>query len=120
MPTRERVQAFIDRVVSGAHIEAIEEFYTEDSSMQENLNPPRQGRDVLTEGERRALARVKEMRTRPVTRFAIEGDIVFINWIFDAVQKDGAVKTLDEIAVQEWRGDRIWRERFYYDPKAFT
>ena len=78
MPTRERVQAFIDRVVSGAHVEAIAEFYTEDSSMQENLNPPREGREALMEGERRALARVKEMRTRPVTRFAIEGDTVFI------------------------------------------
>ena len=120
MPTRERVLAFIDRVVSGASVEAMEEFYAEDASMQENLGPVRTGLDALIEGERRALARVKEMRTRPVMRLAVDGDTVFINWIFDMVQKDGSIKTLDEIAVQEWRGDRIWRERFYYDPKALS
>jgi hypothetical protein len=120
MPAPQRVQAFIDRVVSGAHVEAIAEFYAEDASMQENGRAPRVGRDALIEGERRALARVKEMRTLPVERFAIAGDTVFINWIFEMVQPDGSMRRLDEISVQTWRGDLIWRERFYYDPGALS
>jgi ketosteroid isomerase-like protein len=120
MPSRERVLVFIERVVSGDHVGAIEDFYTEDASMQENGNPPRVGRSALVEHETKALACVAEMRTLPVDHFAIYGDTVFIHWIFDMVAKDGTIRRLDEIAVQQWRGDRIFRERFYYDPAVFT
>lgn len=57
MPSRERLSEFIDRVVSGDHVGAIADFYHADASMRENLKPPRVGRDVLMEGERKALAR---------------------------------------------------------------
>jgi ketosteroid isomerase-like protein len=120
MPSRERVLEFIERVVSGDHVGAIEDFYAEDASMQENGNPPRAGRSVLVEHERKALARVAEMRTLPVDHFGIDGDAVFIHWTFDMVAKDGTVRRLDEIAMQQWRGDRIFRERFYYDPAVFS
>ncbi len=29
---------------------------------------------------------------------------------------DGSTRVLDELALQHWQGDRIKRERFYYDP----
>jgi ketosteroid isomerase-like protein len=44
MPSRERVEAFIASVVAGDHVRAIADYYTEDASMQENLQPPRRGR----------------------------------------------------------------------------
>ena len=46
MPTRARLDEFIAAVVSGDHAGAIERYYTEDASMQENAAPPRVGRDV--------------------------------------------------------------------------
>jgi ketosteroid isomerase-like protein len=55
-----------------------------------------------------------------VDHFGIDGDTVFIHWIFDMVAKDGSIRRLDEIAMQQWRGDRIFRERFYYDPAVFN
>ena len=54
MPKPETLERFIARVESNAHVEAIEEFYTEGASMQENLEPPRVGRDTLVAHERRA------------------------------------------------------------------
>ncbi|WP_374437778.1 hypothetical protein [Inhella sp.] len=36
--------------------EAVEEFYVEQASMRENFEPARQGRELLIESERRALA----------------------------------------------------------------
>jgi hypothetical protein len=39
-----------------------------------------------------------------------------INWIFDFVDHAGRAFTLDELAFQLWREDRIIAERFYYDP----
>ena len=55
MPTRNTLDQFIARVVSGAHVEAIEEFYTPNATMQENQSPPRVGRDVLVAHEKAAL-----------------------------------------------------------------
>ena len=36
MPTSETLERFIARVEQNAHVEAVEEFYTADASMQEN------------------------------------------------------------------------------------
>ena len=45
----------------------------------------------------------------------VEGDRVAIHWNFELTEKSGTVRRFDEIAWQEWRGDRIFRERFFYD-----
>lgn len=116
MPTRARVEAFIARVVSGAHAEAIEEFYHEDATMQENLAAPRGPRAKLVEGERAVLARHKNVVTHPVDTFFIDGDRVVVHWRFDFERMDGSLMRIDELALQTWRGDRIQSERFYYDP----
>jgi hypothetical protein len=34
----------------------------------------------------------------------------------DGADKCGKVQRIDEVALQEWRGNRIFRERFFYDP----
>ena len=41
---------------------------------------------------------------------------VAIHWIFELTDKSGKVHRIDEVALQEWRGDKILRERFFYDP----
>jgi ketosteroid isomerase-like protein len=120
MPTRERVQALIDLVEGGRYVEAIEAFYHEDASMQENLDQPRRGRETLVRGERRVIEAHHSIRTRPVRAFMVEGDRAVINWVFDFVDHEGRTFTLDELAFQLWRGERIAEERFYYDPAQRT
>jgi ketosteroid isomerase-like protein len=48
----------------------------------------------------------------------VEGDHVALHWIFELTDKSGKVRRVDEVALQEWRDDRICRERFFYDPSA--
>ena len=115
MPTRARLDEFIAVVVSGDHAGAIERYYTEDSSMQENAAPRRVGRDVLVARERGILALMSHVTSEAVTS-VVEGDHVAIHWIFELTDKSGKVCRVDEVALQEWRGDRIFRERFFYDP----
>jgi hypothetical protein len=104
-------------VESNRHAEAIEQFYAEDASMQENLNtPPRQGRDALVAHERAVLARAKTVQTECVRPILIDGDTVVIHWIFHFEFKDGSKRRIEELAHQTWKGDKVWRERFYYDP----
>ena len=115
MPTRARLDEFIAAVVSGDHAGAIERFYTEDASMQENTAAPRVGRDVLVAHERAVLERVKSVTSTCVTS-VVEGDHVAIQWVFEFVFKSGKTSRFEEVALQEWRGDKVFRERFFYDP----
>jgi hypothetical protein len=115
MPTRARLDEFIAAVVSGDHAGAIERYYTEDASMQENAAPPRVGRDTLVAHERAALARVESVTSICVAS-VVEGDRVAINWVFEFVYLSGKTGRFDEVALQEWRGDRIFRERFFSEP----
>ena len=64
MPTRARVDEFIAVVESGDHAGAIERYYTEDASMQENTAPPRVGRDGLVAHERDILKQMKRSTPR--------------------------------------------------------
>ena len=116
MPELDRVKAFISHVEAQDFVAAIVHFYHEDASMQENSDEPREGRDALVAHEMDLLVRFGGTPVRRVQNFAINRDLVFINWIFEIRQKDGSFRPFDEVAVQHWRGDRIDSERFYYDP----
>ncbi|HEY2661324.1 MAG TPA: nuclear transport factor 2 family protein [Caulobacteraceae bacterium] len=116
MPTRGRVLAFIARVEQGDYVGAIEDFYAQDATMQDNDGAPRGGREALVAQEKATMSAVTQIATRPVERWLVDGDRVAINWVFDFTFRDGSTAVMDEIAFQEWSGDRIQRERFYYDP----
>ncbi len=119
MPSRARLDEFIVVVESGDHAGAIERYYTEDASMQENGLAPRVGRDALVAHEKAALARMSDVYSKCVSS-VVEGDRVAIHWNFVLTEKSGLVRRFDEIALQEWRGDKISRERFFYDPTKIT
>ena len=116
MPDSARVRAFIALVENGHYVQAIEKFYHPDASMQENTSAPRFGREALVAHEKKVLAGLKAMKTRRVDKLLVDGDHVVINWVFEMTGADGATRILDELALQTWDGDRIRRERFYYDP----
>jgi ketosteroid isomerase-like protein len=115
MPTRERVAAFIAMVEADRFVDAIEGFYAEDASMQDNDAPPRLGRAALVAAEEATLAAIS-IHTRPVETYLVDGDKVVIRWVFEVTFADGRRGVMDELALQEWQGDRIVRERFFYDP----
>jgi ketosteroid isomerase-like protein len=115
MSTRENVQRLISLVEEGKFLEAIQEFYAEDATMQENNAPPRRGLAALLENERRFLGSIKEIESR-VESFAVDGNRAAINWVFEITNMKGQKLSLDEVAYQLWQDGKIIRERFYYDP----
>jgi hypothetical protein len=120
MPTADTVERFIARVESNAHVEAIQEFYTEGASMQENMAPPRVGRDTLVAHEAAAFARAKSVRSTCVRPVFTNGDHVVIRWAFEFTWKDDSVGRIEELAYQRWEGAKIAQEQFFYDPKQFV
>jgi hypothetical protein len=120
MPTRPTLDRFVDTVLAGDFIGAIESFYLEGASMRENLDAPRVGRDVLVEGERRVMSGFKSIVAELAGPVLANGDRVAIPWRFAFTGADGAVRTLQEIAWQRWEGERIAEETFFYDPRQLV
>lgn len=116
MPSHDTLERFIARVESGAHAEAIEEFYVEDGRMRENLGPPRVGRDALVAHERAVLRRARSVESVCVRPVLADGPIVVVRWIFRFRWLDGTVTEMEELAYQRWEGERIVEEQFFYDP----
>jgi hypothetical protein len=120
MPSPDTLARFIARVESNAHVEAIQEFYTENATMQENNEPPRVGRDTLVAHEARALAMAASVTSQCVRPVFSNGNHVVIRWIFEFTGKDGSKRRIEELAYQRWEGERIAQEQFFYDPKQFV
>jgi hypothetical protein len=116
MPSRDAVEAFTAQVLSGDHVGAIRDWYAQDASMQENQGQPRVGRQALMDGEAKMLASVESVQTELLAPPLIDGDTVVIRWRFTFKRKDTAPKALEEVAWQTWKGDKVWRETFFYDP----
>jgi hypothetical protein len=116
MPSAETLERFIARVEQNAHVEAIEEFYTADASMQENQAPPRVGRDVLVANERKVLAKARSLTSQCVRPVFVNGTRVVIRWLFRFEWLDGSHTRMEELAYQRWDGERIAEETFFYDP----
>jgi SnoaL-like protein len=116
MPSAGTLERFIARVEANAHDVAIEEFYSANSSMQENQVAPRIGRDAHIANERRVLARAKSLTSTCVRPVFVNGDHVVIRWIFRFEWPDGTVTRMEELAYQRWDGERVAEETFFYDP----
>jgi ketosteroid isomerase-like protein len=113
---RKNVITLIRLVERGRFLEAIEDYYAEDATMQENNSPPRCGLAALLEHERRVLTSLNTMHVSRAESFVVDGDLAVINWVFEYTDLEGRRRRLDEVAYQLWQDGKIVRERFYYDP----
>jgi hypothetical protein len=116
MPTVETLERFIARVEANAHVEAVEEFYTEHASMQENQSTPRIGRDAHVANERNVLSKTKTLTSRCIRPIFVSGDRVVVRWMFRFEWLNGTATHMEELAYQRWEGERIAEETFFYDP----
>jgi hypothetical protein len=116
MPTADTLERFIARVEENAHAEAVEEFYAENASLQENQEAPRVGRAAAIARERAMLAKAASISSTCVRPVFVNGDRVVIRWIFHFEWKDGTATHMEELAYQRWEGERIAEETFFYDP----
>lgn len=120
MPGSQTLARFIARVEQGAHVEAIEEYYHEEATMRENQAEPRVGRSALVANEARVLGKVRSVHSQCIGPVFVNGDLVVIRWFFRFEGQDGSVRELEELAYQQWRGERILAEQFFYDPAQFV
>jgi hypothetical protein len=119
MPKLDTIEQFVSMVEANKHDKAIEKFYTSNASMQENQSEPRVGIDNLVANERKTLSKVKSMTSKCVRPFFVKDDHVVIQWKFRFEWKDNTISEIEEITHQQWNGELINKEQFFYDPKQF-
>lgn len=119
MPTHQKVACFVELVEAGKGIEALDLFYAENASMQENQSPARIGKPALLAHETAAQSSISDMTARCIRPILIDGDTVVLHWIFDYVDGQGRAVHFEELAYQRWAGDTILKEQFFYDPGQF-
>lgn len=119
MPSKEIVENFITAVENEAHDKVIAQFYADDASIQENQNAPRVGKEHLIKNEQGMLSKAQSVRSKCIRPYFQTDHKVVIKWCFRFEWKDNSVTEIEELTYQEWEGDKIKREQFYYDPKQF-
>jgi len=113
-----RVDALNQMILEGKIMEAMRELYTDDLVMGENDDPPTVGLEANLERE--------EQFVNNTTWYGLElegvavGDAVtMVQWWMDFHNKAyGNRLAFTQVAVQKWRGDKIYDERFYYSPRV--
>ena len=111
---RQRVQDLQDYIAQGRVMEAMDEFYAEEVSMQENLDAPTVGRAANIEREKEFLANVKEWKRFEVKSIGIDGDIALVESISEFVTQDGTNVHSEQVSRSVWKDGKIVDERFYH------
>ena len=120
MPSRATIEEFAKTVESNDHVGAIERFYAADAQTRENFAPPTVGKAALIAKEQRALASCKYVTTTRLSPILMEGDTVVFHWRFEFFGENGPQRTIEELALQTWRGEELIEERFFYDPRQLA
>ena len=115
---RDCVNALVGYIQTGRILDAMTEFYSADTQMQENANPPTTGLAANIEREKQFLSYVKEWRGFAVKALAVDGDVSFMESTIDFVAQDGKDVHIEQVSVARWRDGKIVHERFYYDTGA--
>ncbi|MFV8750874.1 SnoaL-like domain-containing protein [Nannocystaceae bacterium ST9] len=103
-------------ILTGRAMEGFEKYYAEDTSMQENTDPPCVGKAANRERELQFFSNVQEFHGATLGAVVVGDDVSFSEWVLDVTFKGGNRITMTQVARRKWRDGLIVDERFYYKP----
>jgi len=112
---QQRLQELLNYIRQGKVVEAMNEFYDQDTEMQENANPATKGLAANIEREKQFMSGVKEWKGFNVTALGVGDNVTFYEATADFITTNGQAVHLEEVSVAKWKNGKIVRERFYYD-----
>ena len=112
---QQRLNNLFDYIRQGKVIDAMGEFYDNDTVMQDNANPPTKGLAANIEREKQFLSGVKEWKGFTVTASGVGDNVTFYESTMDFIATNGQPVHLEQVAVAKWSNGKIVHERFYYD-----
>ncbi|MEM8834747.1 MAG: nuclear transport factor 2 family protein [Planctomycetota bacterium] len=115
---RQRVDDLISHIQQGKILDAMGEFYAEDTAMQENRKDPVVGLARNIEREKEFLAQVKDFHGFGADAIGVDEDnrrALVESWM-EFTNQEGQKVRLEQVSVTKWNADgKIAHERFYYD-----
>ncbi len=115
MNIQARCESLQEYIKSGRIMEAMNEFYAPDLTMQENAKPPTHGLAANIEREKQFLSQVKQWKGYTVKAIGFANDVSLVESRMEFVNTAGQSVTLEQVSVQRWKNGKIVNERFYYD-----
>lgn len=106
-------------IENGETVKAIELYYAEHVTMQENEEAPRVGKEVNLAQEKKNVAGVKAAKCTLLRQVIDETQgLVFSEWQLIFTYPNDETYQITEISTQEWQNGLIIKEKFYYQ-KSF-
>jgi ketosteroid isomerase-like protein len=103
------------KVLSGAAMDAFEQYYDDAVVMQENNDAPCEGKDANRKREVDFFGSIAQFHGASVEQSAVQGNVSFVQWSMDVTFKNGYRTTMNQVAVRQWNNGKIVHERFFYN-----
>jgi len=103
-----------EKILSGDILGAFDHFYGDGVQMQENTAEPTVGKAACRAKEEAFLASVEQFHGAKLLGSAVNGDISYSEWVFDATYKGGGRVVQTQVAARRWKDGKVVHERFYY------
>ncbi|WKN32495.1 nuclear transport factor 2 family protein [Porifericola rhodea] len=116
MSYKEKAQDLYNMIGQGQLLEGFDKYYAENVVMTEPRGT-REGKSSCRDYEVQFLNSVEAFHGQEIKSIAADEDkgVVFIEVAMDVTFKGGPRVNMEQVAVQQWEGDKIVHERFYYD-----
>jgi ketosteroid isomerase-like protein len=111
----ERLNDLHRYIREGCILDAMNEFYDQTVTMQDNAALPTIGLNANIEREKQFLKSVKEWKGSEFKAMGVGNDVTFYEAVIDWIATDGTPVHREQIAVARWKEGKIVQERFYYD-----
>ena len=111
----ERATDIYNKVEEGKAMDAFEEYYDEDVTMILEDGTAVEGKDANRERENEFFGSVEEFHGSEVKKITSNEDegTTSVESVMDVTFKGGGRVQIEQVAVQDWEGDKIVKERFY-------
>ncbi len=116
MSYKEKAQDIYHQLQQGKLLDAFDKYYAEQVVMTEPRGT-REGKAECRAYEEQFLNSVQEFHSLEINKVGSNEDEAtsFVESTMDVTFKDGNRVTMEQVAVQQWEGDHIVHERFYYN-----
>ncbi|MEP7238210.1 MAG: SnoaL-like domain-containing protein [Ferruginibacter sp.] len=110
----EKINHLNQLVVDGKLMDAFELYYDDAVVMQENEQPPVDGKEANRLRELEFLNNIVEFRAATPMHVATGDDISYVTWQYDYTHKEWGIKNYTQVSVQHWNNGKIIKEQFIY------
>ncbi|GAB4327339.1 MAG: hypothetical protein Kow00127_20110 [Bacteroidales bacterium] len=113
----ERITEIYTMLGEGRALQAFDKYYHDDVVMIEATGEVRKGKVVNRAFEEQFFSGIREVHGGGPTAICSneeKAQTMVESWM-DITFMDGNRVKMEEVAVQQWEGDKIVRERFYYN-----